>query len=391
MANWLGNTLDYVGTALNLPELGLSEKLGGGQTQYTGSTPATRQQESVMQSTPQGYPVGPGQYQGGGAFGATYTGPTGSINNSDVSSGQVAGDSTGVPYQTTPTDPGMPDFQSVIQPALDALSGAEGLAQNQYQTNVGEAQHTADTATAKQNAYMTGEQQTADTQLKGHQTQTADALNQSRRSFSEINQGIQSKYGGTTGTGKFSSEIVGRMTMENIQKIRSGLQTATTEIENRMSQVRTLGQIALDDIATKADDQKKQLKDSLDQMLQNIRMKKGELLASKANMVNDALKSYQDSVRQVETNNQAFKQQIYLKQLDAENTLKTAQAKMNDISKGFKFDVLQPEILRMDTIYPGAKKTIKTVGANSSGAPLYSAEWTQGTETDDDKPAPGME
>jgi len=42
MANWLGNIIDYAGTAVKAPELGISEFLGGGNSVYTGVTPQSQ-------------------------------------------------------------------------------------------------------------------------------------------------------------------------------------------------------------------------------------------------------------------------------------------------------------------------------------------------------------
>lgn len=84
MANWLGNLVDYAGTAVKAPELGISEFLGGGQSVYTGVTP---QSKNAMFGG--GYQYNPG----GQAY--SNANPNLNYNYKPQSVGQVQGASVG--------------------------------------------------------------------------------------------------------------------------------------------------------------------------------------------------------------------------------------------------------------------------------------------------------
>jgi len=284
-------------------------------------------------------------------------GPQYGQNPQNYSSGQVLGSTTGggyavpsggapqqqssAPMESVPEQPSI-DFDALIRPALEALDAyvtplQSGFAQFQTQTEgersrdvqrlgVEQKQQESDIETARTRQQRIGE----------------SAADEARRQFSEIQQGIQGLYGGTTGTGAFASELAGRDTMKNISNIRQGISEAMGELDNKLFQVREVGKITLQDIEDKARDRIAQAKNQLELNLADIRRQKGELQARKAELAMNAMQTYQQTVNEVNARNTAFKQQVYLQQQQAEQALQAAMNKGRQAVQSYEFKTYNP-------------------------------------------------
>ena len=119
-------------------------------------------------------------------------------------------------------------MQGAIQSGYQAeLSGAElGTQQRKAELQAEQAMRLADFA--RQRAEAQGQvglaNQRAETQTREGQAdtraQTESVIEQARRQAAELMQGIQARYGGTTGTGRFTSEILGSQATRNIAKTK---------------------------------------------------------------------------------------------------------------------------------------------------------------------------
>ena len=242
------------------------------------------------------------------------------------SSGQVSFADTQQPQPQQPTI----DYDALIAPALQALEGAVAPAQSEYEANVSGIETTRTKGRGQLQASL-GEAQTSATRRKGEVTQQSEsAIDEARRQFSEMQQGLQSRYGKTTGTGAFAETYLGGQTLRNIAGQRQALAQAVSTIDDRLEQVRTVTDIALKDVDEQAGTQKLQAKSSLDNALQQIRMAKGELLSRKTELAQQAMQFYQQQVAQVNANNTAFKQQLYQQQAAAEQRLQEARSRAGE-------------------------------------------------------------
>lgn len=311
-----GQTVEDIGSRLGVPEMGLSERIAGGPTQRTmRQAYASPSRGRVLGTTPgQGVvyqqPGGGGGQQGGGQ---------------DLSS----------LFMPQPGEPGI-DFDALIAPALEGLEAAIGPLQAEFATTQAgiEARRGTQIAGTKQ---AIGEQVTGLETAKTREEQTAEsASNEARRQFAELQQGIQARYGGTTGTGAFAETIAGGQAMRNIAGYRQQLSNALMEADNKIQQVREIGRIALMDIEDKAREQIDQAKIRLENSLADIRRQKGELQSRKAELALRAMELYQSAVNNVNTQNAKFKQDLYMQQVKAENDLKLAMQKASSTAASFK-------------------------------------------------------
>lgn len=289
-----------------------------GRTEVTYGTARTSPTQGVLGSA-----TGPssGGYAGGGA-------PAAPVN-------QSSGQNYEGLIQQAPQQPQI-DFDAMIRPALDALSAYEPQLQQGYEANVGDINAAATTQRASNQSNIDAQSATLN-QAKSTQTQLGEnAVDEARRQYGEIQQGLQSRYGGTTGTGAFASELAGRQTLQNIGKIREGLSSAMLEIDNKLQQVQEIGRISSQDIEDKTRASINQAKSQLDAQLQQIRLQKGELQANKASMAANAIQLYQQTVQNVNAQNTAFKQNLYVQQVNAENQLKAAQQQAQKIATSYQ-------------------------------------------------------
>ncbi len=217
------------------------------------------------------------------------------------------------------------DFDALIAPALQGLDAAIAPQESAYQANVGQIEGNVGRAVAGQQSALSEAQTSAD-QARQRQGQVGeDAVNEQRRMFSEQQQGLQARYGGTTGTGRFAAEQAGAQTTRNIAQIRQQISESMQNIDNTIEKVRTTTQMYISDAEDKANELKLQAKAQLDQALGNIRIAKSELIGKKAELASQAVQFYQQQLAQVNAANTTFKQNIFLQSQKAEQDLALAK------------------------------------------------------------------
>ena len=255
-----------------------------------------------------------------------------SLGGSGGSSG--GGQPFQMPQFQQPEQPSI-DFDALIRPAIDALEGTIPTLQqgfSEYQTGQEANRNTL----LGQNTQQINEQTGILERGKVQQGQAGEsAVDEARRQFSEIQQGLQARYGGTTGTGAFASEIAGRETLGNISGIRTNVSNIMQGIDDKLVQVKEVGRLAADDINNKTQDRISQAKQNLDLQIGDIRKQQGMLQAQKAQMAAESIQQYQNSVNQFKMQQQQFLQDLYGKQYQAELELKSAQAKAKQIGSSF--------------------------------------------------------
>lgn len=228
------------------------------------------------------------------------------------------------------------DFDALIRPALDSLSAYEPTLQSGYQSTVGDINASKGTQLQANQANISGQSAQLESARTSQQNLTENAADEARRQYAEIQQGLQARYGGTSGTGAFAAELSGRQAQQNIGKLRQGLSEAMLQIDNKLQQVQEVGRIAALDIEDNARSQTNQAKQQLDAQLAQIRTQKGELQARKAELAANAIQLYQNQVNNINAQNAAFKQNLFLSQQAAEQQLRLAQQKGQGIIGGFQ-------------------------------------------------------
>lgn len=301
----------------------------GGAVGYRG--PAGPSKPGFVQGTANTIPTTArtaAQRAGGSVLGAASGGAVGAAGGS-----QPSLNLQGVLEQA----PGQPsiDFDSLIAPALQALDSSIAPLQQQSEANIQGIEADKTKLISRAQADL-GKQETSLESARTRQNQEGEsAANEARRQFSEIQQGLQARYGGTTGTGAFASEIAGRQTMQNIGQIRQGLSNAMMEIDNKLSQVREIATIQIQDIEDQSRGLISQEKARLEQSLADIRRQKGELQGRKAELAMQAMQIYQNTVNEINARNAQFKQQLFVQQQQAENQLRLAQQRAQQVSESY--------------------------------------------------------
>jgi len=298
----LSQNISSLGSFLKLPEWNISEKIYASDTPTQTTAPSTG---------------------GGGSWGGDVASSTGGITGGIYTAPSTTGTGN-VPLQQQPSSGGI-DYDAMIAPALQMLDQAIGPAQQGYQENISNIDKSAGLQQQQAQAIGIEGAQTAATAKGTQKKMTESAIDEARRQYSEISQGLQSRYGGTTGTGKFANEIAGGQAMRNIGNQRQALASAVQAIDDKLMQIQEISKMQVLEVQQKAEERKTQARQQLDATLAQIRNAKGELMANKAKYAQDAMQFYQQQVQQVNANNTSFLQQLYLQQQAAEQKLSQAK------------------------------------------------------------------
>jgi len=296
------------------PEFGITEKiqsLFAPQKSYTSSGGSNLFSSSSANNTTTSVPV-PNAYSyqtSSPGVSQPVTQPSGSILGASTSGGTDQ-------QQQAPMEPA-PDgteinWDEIYAPAFDALNQAEQGLQSSYQAGLGEA--TSGTASRKAN--LASEEQARmenfGQQRTGETKRTEGAISEARRMASQLLQGLQSQYGGSTGTGAFRGEQIGAAATQNIAGNRAALQTALTGIASSETALQQKVLQLQNEEDRGLEQAKLQLRANLDRELGAIASERGKLSVDKGLQRADALQNYRAALADVEARNTQFKQQLYV-------------------------------------------------------------------------------
>lgn len=164
------------------------------------------------------------------------------------------------------------------------------------------------------------------------------AIAKSRREATEMMQGLAARFGGSTGTGMFGGEILGRQALENISGNRQALQYVMGKITAAQENIKRETDLYVNNLDQQTQDLIGQARQQLNQSLADIAGRRSELESAKAQMRLDALGQYQDTLNAVNQRNTQLKQSIYLKAQDAAQRLASMSSGFGklDISTSYK-------------------------------------------------------
>jgi len=342
MAFNFGNFVGDIGTKLGLPEFGISEKLGGTPiSPLSGPISTTPQQQTP--SFPQAEGIATGA-TGGQILGAQAPAGGGAGVGQQAAGQQTA--SAEAPLEQAPAEPEF-DFDSLIAPSLEALGQAEQASRAETDANLAGIDSNLESAVSGQEGELSRreglyeQQQTreegrigeavADTQSEG-----TGAINEAQRGASQLLQGIQSRFGGTTGTGRFASEILGAQTTKNIAGVRqqviktigtlrARLQETVNQIDMEVQNTRDIAQQNIADAKRQAETLKQQARSGLQKALAEIGSRRGELGSRKAEFVFQAIQDHRNTVNEINARNTEFEQRLFQSQQQAEQKLSQAK------------------------------------------------------------------
>jgi hypothetical protein len=198
----------------------------------------------------------------------------------------------------------------MIQPALDALNGVANSAQSSYDANVSNINTNQATQSGILNQNLTTQQGDVNAARTNQSNLTNNAIQQAKQAYSEIAQGLQSRYGGSTGTGAFANEIAGRQTTTNMAAFQTNLANAMQQLDATWTQVQQNHDNNMKSLNDQTQSAIAQAKSALDTNMANIGMQRGQLQSQKAEMINNAVQNYQQTVNAVNTANTQFAQTL---------------------------------------------------------------------------------
>ena len=228
-----------------------------------------------------------------------------------------------IPMESVPGQPSFDEYDAAIQQGISALDQYANTLQPEYDTAVSEftnqagQQKTQARSEEGRRLNALGENRMESTQ------QGESAISAARRQAAQLMQGLQSMYGGTTGTGAFKSEILGSQAMQNISGNQQAMQTTLGKIAQAENDVRGQTTNILKQIDDSLTTQKEKARNGLQQALSQIASQKAELASSKAQMRIQALQNYQNLVADINARNTQFKQQLYAKAQSAQDQINT--------------------------------------------------------------------
>ena len=331
LRNIFGTGVATLGQLLDLPERGWSETITG-QTQQTSPLIGTPQQgwggPSYNSSTGGGGSWGgdvkglqqSGQIQqpqpssgggGGGGGGDTSYGDRLAMWRAQGETGDlpVGWNGPGGGGGSGGGEPSI-DYNALFAPAFEAYSQYEKTLKGR-QSGIIEG---IESSGKEQVSGLEAEQAKRMGTFEGQETEAknvaGEGMQDIRREQAEIQKGIQARFGGTTGTGGFASEILGSQTMRQMGKQRVALQNTLSEIDKSRENLKSDVMTQISKVNLQTQQLKASARNEFEMNMEKINLAKGELEIRKAEHRIDALNNYQNTLAELKAQEQEFKQRL---------------------------------------------------------------------------------
>jgi len=317
--NWLsgaGAAAAKVGTALHLPEWGISEALQGLAPPVSAAEPTydySQAQSTPMQST-QGYP-----------------------NPTPTGTGQVAGTSTTGTTGTTGTDPLSAlyaEIDNIYNSTMSYLGGQEqSLRANQpgVEADIG-AQYGATRKSAETEKGV-GERELATAGTAAGQRKE-DALTAGRRLFGELQMGGQQRFGGASSAGQAYGELTGREFQRGQATTQQAYQNAMTKVTELGANLRERFDSAIFNLETQKNSALNQVRQTFQERLSQIDALRAEAGQNKSTMRLDLLSQLRNQVYQINLASVQTQTQLNAQKQNAEQELSAVTNAVNSAQTG---------------------------------------------------------
>ena len=254
--------------------------------------------------TPQGFqkPAGP-------AAPSTQYGPT----QGEIGTGASTQRTTtmAAPDQSLFQEQISPDINPDYSAAIGALNNLQESLRSQLPGMEQQLTNEAEIQRQQVEAERARRQSELEGQAQRESGRTEQNVAEQRRIASELAQGLQARFGATTGTGQFASEILGRESMRGIAESRQAFNDVMRQITDETNKVLGIVQNQLFEIDKNLENAKIDARNNLSQRLAEIDAQKGQLESRKAEMKFDMLKEFAAINADIEARNTAFRQSLY--------------------------------------------------------------------------------
>lgn len=350
----IGSNIATLGTALRLPELGISERFGvtgkfgerlvpqahaSESQRIISPLPASStftQAGGTFTPTPS-QPTPPGLRGGGDVLGAGAPQPSGGGGDTPAQQLRKIAETPGGlnPRQQeelrkleekAPEEPSL-DF-GAINEANTQLDELERQTQELLGGNIGEEAKTAATAQAekgRQEGLTAVERRQREAETAGREAEL-----QERRGFSEISQQLTGRFGRSA----FGQGVIGQIgqnVLQTVGRIRQGVQNTIQRLFEQRQQLEGIYNEQIENANFQAAQLKQNAKVQLQNVLSQIGTQRVALASQKADLVNRALESYRQDIIDINARNTQFQQQIELARVQTDEQIRAAQAKAANV------------------------------------------------------------
>ena len=327
-----GGQTGHIGS-WGLPEFALGEAMAGDivPTDYTGpGNPEAYKKinnpSSTTTTTTKKTPTTTNTGGGGGSSGPDLSNPVKRTEYAHSLGYDSWDQYINANQQQVPQQPSFEDlYGDAFRQAFEAVNQMQGAIQSGYQAELSGAELGTQQRKAELQAEQASRLANFGQQRQEATAQTESVIEQARRQAAELMQGIQARYGGTTGTGRFTSEILGSQATRNIAQNQAALQNAMSKIGLAENELKTKVTSLINQEDQNLQQAKIQLRANLDKSLADISQQRSMLETEKANKRYEILNDYQNRLDQVERYNLDHKRQLeaqYQQQQNEINMLK---------------------------------------------------------------------
>jgi hypothetical protein len=358
MSNWLSTGIATAGQVLGLPEMNISERIAGSNTQTTpaagiGSNGVLGNSGYVVSPVPgnaQNYPVSGGVAQSGpqqgqtvlsnpiisGGGGGSWTSNTQQTQQS--SGGGGGGNNGGIRTNEDAIRAGytgLNDYNDQMQRraeqqrALDYANNPINV-DREWEPVLSNYDSMRNNAMAGKTDFMNQYTQPIDAMRPGIeqgyqegvgmigqqrnqvQSQTENALAAARRLYQELTQGIQQRFGGSNSAGEFAKEFQGRGYQEQMGNVRNTEGQNMQALNQKSQDLQGQYQAQLQSLEQQKTAALSKAQDTFNQRIQAIDDARGQAMAAKASSKLQELQTFRGLAAQIQQN--AQNQQFALQQ-----------------------------------------------------------------------------
>lgn len=139
-----------------------------------------------------------------------------------------------------------------------------------------------------------------------------NAIASARRRYSELNQGVKQRFGGTNSAGEFAQQFYGREFQKQLGEVQNTHGKNISMLQDKASQIEAEHAANLKTITFQRDAAKAQAQIEFQKQLDEISQAKGQIAQAKAERKIQALLGYKQSLMQTEQQFTTFAQQMAL-------------------------------------------------------------------------------
>lgn len=314
MAN-IGNAIAGVGSALGLPEFGISELFGSTQPKVFGNAPygfqPTQNQSNYIAANPA---VSSPSFSGPLNPNPQPTTVKQTTGGGGTTGGQVLGASTFSAPQSNPQGANTNDLLNQINgqfdPTINYLNQAADVSNQSYQGAQNDINNQYGVGVSNINNQFASGNQQLDTSATQAGQRKEDAQNAASRLYNDMLLGYKQRFGSGSSAGQGASELLGRETQSQFGNIQKSYSDAMGQITSLKSDLTNKTNLALQTLQSQKDQYLNSARDQFNAQMNQINQNKAQAESDKATARLDLLQQLRNQVNAINLQDLQFKQQL---------------------------------------------------------------------------------